>query len=396
MPTNSATKLDYKKYTILIVDDTPTNIGVVTDYLADYGFEILIARDGEKALQRSRYTRPDLILLDVMMPGIDGFGTCRRLKADEVTKDIPVIFMTALANPEDKVRGFEVGGVDYVTKPLHQEEVLARITTHLRIRDLTLSLQKANKQLADLNASKDKFFSMIAQDLHDPFNTLLDNLHLILTDADRLPPAELRQMAEQSYAAGGTIHSLVETLMTWSSLQRTHLKCESDEINLRDVARQAVEVWQNTAHRKNIELTNDIEEDIMLCADRMMLTTIIRNLLANALKYTLNGGWIKLSVQPASSGQEQEADRFVEVVVTDAGIGINQENIAKLFKLDASYTTPGIAQERGAGLGLILCKEMVEHNGGQIRIESTPGRGTTVSFTVPPAGLGGCNSPKNS
>ncbi len=173
MATNNSTDFNSQKYTVLIVDDTPTNLGVVADYLESCGFEIMMAQSGEKALKRVRYARPDIILLDVMMPGLDGFETCRRLKADEVSQDIPVIFMTALVNTEDKVKGFEVGAVDYVTKPLQQEEVLARITTHLRIRDLTLSLQKANESLAELNSSKDQFFSSIAQDLREPFNTLL-------------------------------------------------------------------------------------------------------------------------------------------------------------------------------------------------------------------------------
>ncbi len=138
-------KFNYQEYTILIVDDTPTNLGVVADYLESCGFEIMMAQSGEKALKRVRYIRPDIILLDVMMPGMDGFETCRRLKADEASQDIPVIFMTALVNTEDKVKGFKVGAVDYVIKPLQQEEVLARITTHLQIRNLTLSLQKTNE-----------------------------------------------------------------------------------------------------------------------------------------------------------------------------------------------------------------------------------------------------------
>lgn len=142
----SVTSKTYE-HTILIVDDNPTNLGVLSDYLRDSGFRILVARSGESALKKVKYATPDLILLDVMMPGLNGFETCRRLKADETTKEIPVIFMTALAEPEDKVEGFRVGGVDYVIKPLHHAEVLARVTTHLRLRDLTKDLQEQNLQL---------------------------------------------------------------------------------------------------------------------------------------------------------------------------------------------------------------------------------------------------------
>ncbi len=143
--------LDFKASVILVIDDNPTNLGVLVDYLEEYGFEIIVARNGEMGLKRAQVAQPDMILLDVMMPGIDGFETCRRLKTDESTFEIPVIFMTALSSTEDKVKGFEVGGVDYVTKPIQYKEVLARVTTHLRLRDLTRKLQGTNQELCRAN-----------------------------------------------------------------------------------------------------------------------------------------------------------------------------------------------------------------------------------------------------
>ncbi len=145
------TEPHFEDYTILIVDDNPSNLGVLSDYLDEHGLKTRVATDGELALQRAQHIQPDLILLDVIMPGIDGFETCRRLKTDERTKNIAVIFMTALTSTEDKVKGFQVGGVDYITKPIQHEEVLARVTTHLHIRDLTLKLQKRNQEIMRLN-----------------------------------------------------------------------------------------------------------------------------------------------------------------------------------------------------------------------------------------------------
>ena len=136
-----------KLASILIVDDTPANLEVLQDMLASSGFELLIAINGESAIKQAEYANPDIILLDVMMPGIDGFETCRRLKTGESTRDIPVIFMTALSDTADKVQGFGVGGVDYVTKPLQHEEVLARIDTHLTLRNLQRELQAVNEGL---------------------------------------------------------------------------------------------------------------------------------------------------------------------------------------------------------------------------------------------------------
>lgn len=151
---NSATSLadnNQANHTILIVDDNRDNLAVLTYYLNSYGFRVLVARNGESALQKAQYVKPDIILLDVLMPGIDGFETCQRLKENRHTKDIPVIFMTALAEASDKVKGFQVGGVDYVTKPLQHEEILARVKTHLSIRDLTHNLQDQANQLQRMN-----------------------------------------------------------------------------------------------------------------------------------------------------------------------------------------------------------------------------------------------------
>lgn len=139
-PGNLQLLSDRGVHTILVVDDEPTNLRLVSDYLKNAGFRILVSQDGESALQRARYAQPNLILLDVMMPGIDGFETCRRLKADESLRHIPVIFMTALIDIEDKLKGFQLGAVDYIPKPLQHEELLGRIAIHLRLREMTCEL----------------------------------------------------------------------------------------------------------------------------------------------------------------------------------------------------------------------------------------------------------------
>lgn len=149
--TTNLIDLNATDFTILIIDDNPTNLGVAVDYLEDFGFNILVSQDGEGGLKRAQYAHPDLILLDVMMPGIDGFETCRRLKASELTCKIPVIFMTALSDTEDKIKGFAVGAVDYVVKPIQQEELLARIGVHLKLQHLSQTLEQKNLLLAQFN-----------------------------------------------------------------------------------------------------------------------------------------------------------------------------------------------------------------------------------------------------
>ncbi|OQW92612.1 MAG: hypothetical protein BWK79_14295 [Beggiatoa sp. IS2] len=182
---------DYKSSSLLIIDDNPTNLGVMVNYLEEFGFDIMIARSGEQGIKRAQHTHPDIILLDVMMPGIDGFETCHRLKTDVTTQRIPIIFMTALTSTEDKVKGFSVGAVDYITKPIQQEEALARITTHLRLKTLTHHLQQANQSLTQLNSSleeKVRQRTAALQESEAHLRRIVENMPVMLCafDVDRL------------------------------------------------------------------------------------------------------------------------------------------------------------------------------------------------------------------
>ncbi len=373
----NSNELNYQEYNLLIVDDHPTNIGVIVDYLESYGFQIMIARSGEKALRRVNHTRPDLILLDVMMPGIDGFETCRRLKADETSKDIPVIFMTALTSTDDKVKGFAAGGIDYVTKPLHQDEVLARITTHLRIKDLTQSLQQSNKELVELNATKDRLFSIVAHDLRGPFLPLLGNAQLMTMMIDPESQTELKTMADTVHRSAKRLHNLLETLLQWSQMERGQMEYQPDSIDLHRVVGKIVQLFTENATDKNITLQSTITKDVFVYTDKNMLEMVIRNLTSNALKFTPQGGQIIISVAPDSTDAE-----IAEISVADTGVGISPENLDKLLKLNTHHSTKGTSNESGTGLGLMLCREMVEKNGGRIWIESELGQGTVVKFTV--------------
>ncbi len=378
--TKNPSEFNFQNYTLLIVDDTPANLGVVVDYLESYGFMIMAARNGETALKRVQHALPDIILLDVMMPGLNGFETCQRLKLDEATKDIPVIFMTALSSIEDKVKGFEVGGVDYVTKPLQQEEVLARITTHLRLRDLSQSLEKANAKLTELNATKDKFFSIVAHDLKGPFQPLLGMAELLPIIADTAGPQEIKEIGESIYRSAKGVHNLLENLLQWSRMEQGHMEHWPISLDLEQLAKQNMALLADNASDKKICLQNRVVKETFVYADENMLDTVMRNLVSNALKFTPNGGEVTISAKPSNLLPE-----FIEVSVSDTGSGISKEDLNKLFKLEVHHSTTGTAHEQGTGLGLIICKEMVEKNRGQIWIESKVEQGTVVSFTIPTA-----------
>jgi signal transduction histidine kinase len=372
--------------TILVVDDNPTNLAVITEFLESQGFMVSVARDGEMALRTASYALPDLILLDVMMPGIDGFETCRQLKADSALAHIPVIFMTALSSTEDKVNGFTVGAVDYVTKPIQQEEVLARVQTHLRIQALKAGLQSANEQLAvqnqqlaELIASKDKFFSIISHDLRTPFNTLMGMSQLLMFGVGSSADEQTRELAEKIYDSAETTYSLLGNLLSWAQMQRGHMSYDPDCVSLNTSVQKTMDLLQETALNKDIKLVNNLNGDFTVYADENMLNTVLRNLTSNALKFTQLAGTVNIGTKMDTLNSTPH----VVVSIQDTGVGINPDNLRKLFRIDSDHTTMGTAQESGSGLGLVLCKEMVEHNKGQIWIESEVGKGTTVHFTVP-------------
>lgn len=356
---------------ILIVDDNPTNLGVLADYLEDFDFEVIMAVDGEDGLETAIQTLPDIILLDVMMPKMDGFEACKCLKANKTTRHIPIIFMTALTSEADKVQAFKAGGVDYITKPIYQEEVLARINTHLHI-------QRQAKALKTEVQNKDKLLSIIAHDLKGPFTPLLTFLEHLTEQADQLNRKEIKQLSTNSYQSAKSIYNLLENLLEWTRLQRKNINYVPFKLELNQMVQQNMTILKANAHHKNIKLQNKIPAPLHVHADEYMLNTIIRNLIANAIKFTPINGKITALASPHPLNNE-----LIEIAIVDTGIGISADNIKKLFSIETHYTTYGTNQEKGTGLGLMMCKEMVEINGGQIWIESKVGTGTTVKFTLP-------------
>ncbi len=367
-----------KENLILIIDDNATNLKVIMGYLMEQGFKLMIARSGEMGLSRAQVAKPSLILLDVMMPGIDGFETCRQLKADDRTKEIPVIFMTALSDVESKVKGFQVGGVDYITKPIQQEEVLARVQTHLRIREQAKRLEIQAEELMALNASKDKFFSIVAHDLKGPFQPLLGSTELLAEMTESLTLQEIKEIGQSLHRSAKNVYHLLESLLTWSRLQQGRMEYEPNKLNLKQIADQICQLLGATSTAKNIILQSNVKPGIFVYADEYMLNTIIRNLTNNALKFTKSGGRVTLSAQPHGDSAE-----WVEVWVADNGVGMHETDMAKLFKIEVHHSTLGTAKEIGTGLGLVMCQEMVQKHGGRIWVESELGRGTTFKFTLP-------------
>ncbi len=355
---------------ILIAEDIPKNMEVVCNILKKAGYRIAMAGNGRQALQMVSNVKPDLILLDILMPEMDGFEACRQLKQDPGIKDIPIIFLTAKTDTTDIVNGFKLGAVDYITKPFRGEELLSRVKTHLE-------LKFSREALKELNATKDKFFSIIAHDLRDPLQFLLLSADSLYNDYDSFDETKRKDYIHRFHNNSQQLSALLENLLTWARSQSGSIEIKPGEIDIGALAAETIDLLKGNAQQKDIALSSLIGTGIFAFADKDMIRTVLRNLISNAVKFTPRGGEVKVNASTSTKG-----DRL-EISVTDTGVGINEQDITGLFRIDVKKSTRGTDNEKGTGLGLILCKEFVEKNNGTITVTSTPGKGSCFTFTLP-------------
>ncbi len=238
-----------------------------------------------------------------------------------------------------------------------------------------IELEHKNTQLEEVNASKDTFFSIIAHDLKNPFTSLLGYAELILDNFEEYRPEEIKADVQHLQYSAKHLYALLDNLLTWARIQRGAMPYQPAPIDLSELIQNTVYVFAAKAKQKSIKLNITVKAPCMAYADYNMIDTVIRNLVSNALKFTPSGGTITIAAAPESQRQL--------VTVTDTGVGIQEQNLTRLFRIDEHYTKPGTQGEEGTGLGLILCKELIEKNNGSLQVESTVGTGTTFSFTLP-------------
>jgi two-component system sensor histidine kinase/response regulator len=362
---------------VLIVDDNTKNLQVLADILRGKKYKIATAKNGIKALKFINKIKPDIILLDIMMPEMDGIEVCQRLKQSIATKDIPVIFISALADTSDKIKGFEAGGVDYITKPFHKEEVFARVNVHLKLQKTREELKAANTLLTRANATKDKLFSIIAHDLRGPIGSLTGILETLVEQPDLLDRDQQSMIMNDFRISVKNTYHLLENLLSWANSQRGKITYHPENVRLADIIEANARLMSQIARDKSIQFYVEVPEDIYVYADPDMLLVVLRNLISNAFKFTPEFGQVKVTARPM--------ENQVEICVSDTGVGISEGDMDKLFRFDINFTTPGTRNERGSGLGLLLCKEFVEKNGGTIWVESRKNEGSRfiVALTKP-------------
>ena len=358
------------KYSVLIVDDNLTNLKLAASVLSPH-YKLFIADDGEKAIKIAETKAPDLILLDVMMPGISGYEVCKLLKQSEVTKEIPVIFLTAKTDESDIEMAFEVGGVDYVTNPFKVKEILSRVKTQI-------DLKEAREALKDQIVNRDNFFSIIAHDLRSPFNGFLNMTELLAEGIEEFSKEELSEISKEMYKTSLNLFKLIENLLDWARMQKGQIEYKPKEINICDLVNESLSAINQRAAQKGITISNEVAEDLKINADEKMISTVLRNLISNAVKFTRRDGEVTIASDLSDSKE-------VIISVKDNGVGISVNDINKLFRMEEKVKSIGTDGEPSTGLGLLLCKEFIEKHCGRIWVESEEGKGSTFYFSIPKA-----------
>jgi two-component system sensor histidine kinase/response regulator len=354
---------------ILIVDDVHANLKVLGDILKEEGYKVRPVPSGILALQVAEKEKPDLILLDIMMPDMDGYEVCRRLKANRELCEIPIIFISALNETNDVVKALKSGGVDYITKPFRPEEVSARVSTHVKLHRQSIELQK-------LNITKDKFFSIIAHDLRGPMGGFMGLTDVLAKQMSGMSMQEIQKYLESMRKTSTNLFRLLENLLQWAQLQQGAIPFNPEVIKLLPIIKDTVDILKESAFNKGIAIEYTISDQLMVYSDSNVLQTVLRNHISNAVKFTPKGGKVNISAKNLD-------EQGVEISISDSGIGMNQKMIDNLFRIDAKNGRPGTEDEPSTGLGLLLCKEFVEKHGGNIRVESEEGKGSVFTFTIP-------------
>ena len=369
-------QINQAEFKLLVFDDVQTNVLLLKALLGKEGYGILVANNGQEALEVIRNENPDLILLDVMMPGMDGFEVAERLKSEEFRCEIPIIFLTALDDTQSIVNGFKLGVGDFISKPFRKEELMVRIKHQLSLVAARRIIEEKNEELRKTIAGRDKMYSVIAHDLRSPMASMkmLLNTIMMSVEKDKIDP-DIFDMLEMSNKTSEEVFSLLDNLLKWTKSQLGKLTVIPQKLDISGLADGVVEVMNSVAEVKHIKLIRTDHESFFVYVDIEMIKSILRNLISNAVKFSNPDSEIKVGIK-AEDGK-------VIVSVTDSGKGIKKEDQHKLLKDSTHFTTYGTNSEEGSGLGLLLCRDFARKNGGELWFESEENLGSVFSFSLP-------------
>ncbi len=360
---------------VLVVDDSRVVRRIAAQQLEADGLLVAECADGEEALATASAVVPDLILLDMTMPGMDGIETCRRLKAMPTTVHVPVIFFSATSDLDRVVAGLEAGATDYVAKPFQPAELVARVRAHVRMKRLQDELKRANERLQELERARQDFVAMLTHDMRTLVNGvvgavgMLDEIGVATKDplgGDLL--GMIRANADE-------LVRMITSLLDIARMDEGEMPLERVSMDMRQIARDAIEHAAPAALAAKVEIRSELLPGAVVEGDPVLLGRVVGNLLANAVKFSPADTAVRVVVEPG-------IDQSIRVAVIDAGPGIPAEEQSSLFGRFYQARRGDARQKGGSGLGLAFCKRAIELHGGRIWVESEPGRGSSFKFAL--------------
>ncbi len=366
-----------KKPLIMIVDDIYDNIEILLTVLKVRGYDLVYATSGEEALEKLVTCKPDLILLDVLMPEMDGFETCDAIKDIPSLTDIPIIFLTGVQNQDYILKGFEYGAVDYITKPFNTLELISRVKNHI---DLKISKDKLIEYQAELTkhiADKNKFFSIIAEDLKTNFSSFMGFVEILATQFKTMTDIDQELILKNVLDMGSDLNNVLYHLFIWAQLQTNSLPIQIRKFSVSDIVKDCIFKVSELCHNRGIKIKSDLAESINSDFDYNTISIALDNVIDNAIKYSEDNADILISSSKLTD------EKNVQITVSDNGPGISDQALANIFSMTKRKSNTMDNDKSGLGLGLILSKELIEKNKGKIQINSELGKGTYVKIILP-------------
>lgn len=358
---------------ILAVDDTVENLRILANLLGEQNYEVRAVTNGREALLAVEREAPDLILLDINMPDMDGYEVCRELKNREISKEIPVIFLTAMTDLADKVKAFEAGGVDYITKPFQFEEVLARVKAQVSLRKTQQELSESYRNLSELEQLRDNLVNMVVHDMRTPLMVIQGRIYLLTIREEDSISDQVKEDLVSIEVATNVLKRMTDDLLDVSRLESGNMTLDRQACRIADITREVVDSISKIDSSRS--LLTEMNDSTEIVCDSDIIRRILENFVNNAIKYTPAESCIRI--------YESRNDNFIRISVQDEGKGIPPEARSRIFDKFATLQERNDRVFHSAGLGLAFCKLAIEAHGGFIGVDPAEPQGSIFWIELP-------------